>query len=159
MTEDGPMKTLIPSVLLACILSTPVLAARLAVEDPCAGADWLKTERVGDAGRSVGVVTVSGLQLAGIPFVGTEAGISSIRGTVTGDAAVEVISDTEMRAYGWCFSIDGVEPDAMPDQVPVPDDQSEIRWYFGFAHYRDGAWISYCTPTRQARPAYICRTP
>ena len=99
----------------------------------------------------------TGLQQAGIPFVGSDSGISSIKGTVTGDAAVEVISDSEMRAYGWCFSIDGVEPDAMPDQVPVPGDGSEIRWYFGFAHYRDGAWVSYCTPTRQARPAYICR--
>lgn len=145
--------------LMPLVLSLPARAARLVVEDPCAGTAWLEVQRDGDAGRSVGEVTVSGLQQADIPFVGTDSGISSIKGTVTGDAAVEVISDSEMRAYGWCFSIDGVEPDAMPDQVPVPGDGSEIRWYFGFAHYRDGAWVSYCTPTRQARPAYICRTP
>lgn len=43
----------------------------------------------------------------------------------------------------------------MPDQVHVASETDEIRWYFGFAHYKDGAWISYCTPTNRTRPAYV----
>lgn len=138
-----------PSVILA-------LAARVVVEAPCSETAWLDVTRVGDAGKNVGEVTVSSLEDAALSFVGSPAGISSIRGTVTGDAALEVLGDAEMRAYGWCFSLNGVEPAAMPDQIFVTSERDELRWYFGFAHYKDGSWISYCTRTNQARPAYIC---
>ena len=107
-------------------------------------------------GSSVGSVTLEALTNLGVPFQGSEHGIHSIRNTVTGDDALEVISDREMRAYGWCYRLNGVEPDLFPDQVFVQSDADVIDWFFGFAHYKDGNWVTYCTPTQTIRPTYIC---
>lgn len=148
---------LLPIIFAAPLtVSTGAYAARVVVEAPCEETPWLDAVRTGDAGESVGAVTVSALTDAAFPFVGSDAGFASIRGTVTGDAALELLGDAEMRAYGWCFSLNGVEPAAMPDRVAVPDDAAELRWYFGFAHYKNGVWLSYCTRTNQAKPAFVC---
>jgi len=143
-------------VILLLLSASPTWAARVVIENPCEPTPWLDTQHPSDVGQSVGIATISVLDGAMIPYVGSDGGISSIRNTVSGDAALEVVSDTEMRAYGWCFSLNGIEPNEMPDQVFVSSEQDVIRWYFGYAHYHDGAWVSYCTPTSQTRPKYIC---
>ncbi len=60
---------------------------------------------------------------------------------------IEVVSDTEMKAYGWCFSIDGEVPETMSDETPVLNQDSAIVWYYAYAHYKDGAWIRQCAPS------------
>jgi hypothetical protein len=59
---------------------------------------------------------------------------------------IEVISKTEIKAHGWCFSIDGFVPETMSDETPVLQQDSVIRWYYAFAHYKDGQWIGQCVP-------------
>ena len=131
-------------------------AAQVRVQNPCAENTWLNVTLSTVIGSSVGSVTVEALTNLGVPFQGSEQGIRSIRNTVTGDDAMEVISDREMRAYGWCYRLNGVEPDLFPDQVFVQSDADVIYWFFGFAHYKDGKWVTYCTPTQTIRPTYIC---
>lgn len=131
-------------------------AAQVRVQNPCAENTWLNVTISTEIGRSVGSVTVEALTNLGVPFQGSEQGIRSIRNTVKGDDAIEVISDREMRAYGWCYHLNGVEPDLFPDQVFVRSDADVIYWFFGFAHYKDGNWVTYCTPTQTIRPIYIC---
>ncbi len=132
------------------------VAARLLVQDPCGDGPWLDAEVTAGAEVSVGQATVAGLEANAMPYRGDASGIVSIRDTVSGDAAIEVINNVEMRAYGWCFSLNGVEPSEMPDKVPVTGEDDVVRWYFGYAHYRNGEWLSYCTPTHLERPHYIC---
>lgn len=148
-----------PSVVLLVFLSissTAARAARLVIQNPCADQQWLDVEADAKLGDSVGAATVATLEQNGLPYVGSASGINSIKGTVTGDAALEILSDREMRAYGWCFSVDGVFPDRLADDVRIEKPDAVIRWVFGFAHYLDGKWVSMCTPTHRVRPPYVC---
>lgn len=136
--------------------TSPAFAARVVIQNPCGGNTWLDTIVTSATGRSIGAVTIEAFDAHKTVYVGNAIGIHSIRGSVTGDRALEVLSDREMRAYGWCYSVNGVQPDDYPNDILVKDDSEIILWFFGFAHYRDGKWISYCTPTQMTRPALIC---
>ena len=156
MTYFRLLATLLFSFLL---ISTNAQASRIIIEDPCSMEPWLDKIVKTSLGRNVGEISVATFDAHQILYVGAEAGINSIRNSVTGDQAIEVLSDNEMRAYGWCFSVNGVQPDEYPNKVKVKSESDIIRWFFGYAHYRDGKWISYCSPTNILRPSYICRTP
>lgn len=90
----------------------------------------------------VGHVSLDVFEQFEIPFEGSASGFSKIYGM---GQDVDVISDNEMKAYGWCFLIDSVLPETMPDQTPVSPLNSQIEWFYGFAHYKDGNWISQCS--------------
>lgn len=138
------------------ILASPAQAVRLVVQDPCAAAPWLDVEASASVGDSVGLATIATLDREAVPYVGNDHGINSIRDTVTGDRALEILSDREMRAYGWCFRINGREPNEFAHQVMIESEDDVVYWVFGFAHYLDGRWISNCTPTHTLRPAHVC---
>lgn len=143
--------------LLVGILSTTSWAVQMIVQDPCSEELWVNESLNTPNGTSVGDVTISALDSKNIPYTGDAGGISSIRGTVIGDKSLEVITDQEMKAYGWCYQLNGIDPDLMPDQVFIQSSNDVIRWYFGYAHYRDGKWISFCSPTSKERPNFICQ--
>lgn len=143
-------------ILLMSLLASPAYAVRFIVQDPCAAAPWVDVETSASVGESLGAVTVATLEAQDVPFVGNDRGINSIKGTVTGDRALEIVSDREMRAYGWCFRINGREPNDFANEVFIESETDVIYWLFGFAHYLDGEWIANCTPTHVARPAHIC---
>lgn len=144
-------------LLMALSNARPLKAAQVIVQDPCSSNRWLDVSHI-TVGHTVGAVTIAALNARSIPFVGDEAGISSIKGTMTGDKAVEVISNTEMRAYGWCFHLNGKEPGDMPDKVEVKSDADVILWFFGYAHYRAGTWIEMCAPTSAKLTPFACRS-
>ena len=105
--------------------------------------------------KSVGQITIDTLIEQSIPFLGTDEGINSIFNTPVGIDAMEIPSDTEMMAYGWCYSINGFEPNAYPHKIFATNDD-HILWWFGFAHNKDGKWISQCTPSYTRRAAQFC---
>jgi hypothetical protein len=143
-------------VAVAASLSFPARALDFVVQDPCSATAWLQTTIDFEAAKNVGELSIEALKAHAIPFVGTAAGINAIRGTVVSDQALEIISDSRMRAYGWCYLLNGVVPDVLPDAVSPRSAQDRIEWFFAYATYDGGVWTDYCTPTHLSRPAFIC---
>jgi hypothetical protein len=142
---------------VAILLSQQAAAVTFKIQSLCSDKFLLTSEINAAPDDSVGSITIRALDKSTLPYTGSSEGISSIDNSPTGDGALEVISSTQMRAYGWCYSLNGVEPDAMPNQVLISNNTDVIHWYFGYAEYKDGQWITYCTPTHVARPDFICK--
>lgn len=123
---------------------------------PCSKNPIFKTQVLDDF-ANVGELTVAILTQFDIPFKGTEEGINSIFNTPTGNDAIEIISDVEMRAYGWCYSVDGLSPEVYPHEIPVSSKTKSIVWHYGFARYYQGQWVTQCTPAYIVRPSSLCR--
>lgn len=104
---------------------------------------------------NAGELTIKALEQNSIEFVGSVGGINSILGTPVGMEAIEVISDTKMRAYGWCFEIDGFQPAAMPDEISL-NGTEQVRWFFAYSTYDSGVWKDYCTPSYSLKSSFIC---
>lgn len=151
------MRVYLLIALLAILSASNAQAVRFIVQNPCDNKAWLDVYTEALVGSSVGELTVATLTSYFQPYVGNEQGIHSIRGTVFGDQALELISDSEMRAYGWCFFINGYMPNEMPHKVLIKSNSDAVHWVFSFAHYLNGEWISYCTPTHLTRPEFICK--
>jgi hypothetical protein len=90
---------------------------------------------------NVGEISVQALDKGKVPYTGGSFGLAKIFDL--GNDIV-VISKTEMKAYGWCFDIDGLVPETMADETLVVDQNSKIIWYYAYAHYKDGNWIGQC---------------
>lgn len=93
--------------------------------------------------RNVGEISVAVFENQNIVFNGDAHGMKSIKGY---ENYVEVVSATEFKAYGWCFAVNGVAPDTMSDQTYFENENDTLGWYFAYAHYKDGEWISQCKP-------------
>ena len=78
-----------------------------------------------------------------LEYKGSSAGVSSINGL---GSALEVLSDTEMNAYGWCYTVDGVESGLLADQYKLTGQESNITWFYAYAHMTKNKWVSMCTP-------------
>ncbi|MBC7466504.1 MAG: hypothetical protein H7256_10975 [Bdellovibrio sp.] len=101
----------------------------------------LKQELSVELKQNVGQISVQILNKNKISFEGGEFGLSSLVGL---GQDIDVISDTEMKAYGWCFSIDGVISETMPDQTWLKKQNENLLWFYGYAHYKNGDWIGQC---------------
>lgn len=127
------------------------------VEDPCSETYWLEATVAIDKSSNVGELTIAALKEAAINHIGSPQGIISIRNTISGDQAIEILSDRSMRVYGWCYRFNGAIPEVLANQLYPQFATDEIRWFFGYASYQDGVWKDYCTPTLTTRPAFVCR--
>jgi hypothetical protein len=94
--------------------------------------------------RSLGDITIEILEKNEIAYEGSSAGISSLMGLGND---MEILSDQEMKAYGWCFSLDGEVLETMSDETLVVTQESRIVWFYAFAHYKNGQWIKQCSPS------------
>jgi hypothetical protein len=90
---------------------------------------------------TLGRISVDVFTANNIPFEGGEGGVASLFQL---GSAMEVISNTEMKAYGWCFSVNGLSPDMMGDEFFLTGQDDQIVWYYAYAHYKDGQWIGAC---------------
>ena len=99
-----------------------------------------------DLRKSLGEITLEIFAKYQIPYLGNESAINSILGTPTGDEAIVVVNDKTLKAYGWCYEVDGRQPDVMPDKFYFEKEVSVLRWFYAFSLYEDGVWKSYCTP-------------
>lgn len=105
---------------------------------------------------TLGDLTVAVFNQNQIPFQGDRSGLKAIFNSPVGDAALEVLSDSQMRAYGWCVLVDGKSPDRMPDEVLISEKTKTIRWFYAFALYDQGQWKDFCTPAHVAMPSQVC---
>jgi len=153
------------SLLLALIvishflvfLSPSVLAVTIRVQDPCSEKNWLETEISANKKQNIGELSIQAMEDNGIEFIGTATGINSINGSVTGLDALEVLGDKEMKAYGWCYKVDGIEPSVLPHKLFIKTGEEKIHWFFAYSHYLNGNWITMCSPTAKTKPEFICK--
>ncbi len=87
-------------------------------------------------------------RLRRLPYQGSREGVRSI--DVMG-SAMEVVSDRIMRAYGWCFSVNGQIPLLYSHQIPLrlafPQERNaRIVWFYSYAFYDSGEWKNMCVP-------------
>lgn len=92
----------------------------------------------------------------GLPFEGGADGFTSIMGSPSGMAAVEVVSPEKMRFYGWCFSVDGVLPQVTPDVFNLGGTTASLVWFYAFSTYEKGAWTDSCVPSYTVKAAQFC---
>lgn len=142
-------------LFFALAVMMPVQATVLEFIGPCSEKP-LFAEQVTGVYSNAGTLTVKTLEEKSIPFLGAEEGINSIFSTPVGLDAMEVISDNEMRAYGWCYNVDGEYPDVFANQVVVSSETLKVQWIFGYAYYLNGEWISQCEPSYKIKPQFLC---
>lgn len=90
---------------------------------------------------SVGQISLDIFNQEKVPYVGGVYGFAGLFGI---EQDVEVISDSEMKAYGWCYSVDGLIPASMADQLMVDRQESVLEWFYAYAHYKNGIWVGQC---------------
>ncbi len=143
-------------LLLSTSTSTSIWATALSLVGPCFEEPVIKEELEVNSGESVGAYSVRFLEKFGIEYIGAERGMNSILGTPTGMDAMEIISDREMNAYGWCYSVNGFSPEVYPDEYEVKQGD-EVKWWFGYAHYFEGQWLTQCSPSYERKPEFLCK--
>ena len=132
--------TLVITFVLSSLNS---FAGTITVNKPCSETSFTSKNIEFDKSVSLGEITINLLNDHGIDFVGETFGINQINGTPVKGRDLEVISNSEMKAYGWCFSINGVIPESYPNMI-YPDSNDNVIWFYGFAHYLEGEWIAQC---------------
>jgi len=123
---------------------------------PCSPKPLLSVD-YGAKFETVGDLTVYALTKNNIPYQGSERGINSVFNTPIGDDALEVISDTEMRSYGWCFFVDGkLSLDYSNDYYLTAKDK-KIQWIYSYAHFVKNDWVSMCEMAYKIKPRFLCK--
>ncbi|MFA5584477.1 MAG: DUF4430 domain-containing protein [Bacteriovoracaceae bacterium] len=105
--------------------------------------------------ETVGDLTIHLLNKNRIPYQGNERAINSIFNTILGIDSLEVVSDTQMRSYGWCFRVNGVVPDRYADEIYL-NEEDHIEWFYAYAWY-DKGWSSMCNPSYEVKSPWICK--
>jgi hypothetical protein len=132
-------------------------AQTISVIAPCSN-QILWRQELSELPRNLGVATVTSLEASGLQFQGTERGINQINHSPIGRGSMEIISATEMYSYGWCYSVNGVIPEGYPHEIELNADD-QVVWFYGFAHYQNGEWISQCEDSILRRQQKFCQNP
>lgn len=143
--------------LLFFVLSFKANAVEFKIQNICDDSTFLDSDISIFLPEYVSKITHYMFENFEVAFNGDENSISSILGSPTGDQSIEIVSNEHMFIYGWCYEVDGVQPDVLMSQFLVdPRNHKEIRWIFGYAEYFRGEWLSYCTPVYKNPRAFIC---
>lgn len=135
------MKNLIHLIFIAIIFCS-LLTYAITVEVLGEKGEQLFNQKIGLLLPShVGETTIAIFDQYNVPYVGSDSGIVELYNL---KQEIKVVSDTEMKAFGWCFSINGVVVETMPDETEVVSANSIIQWFYAYAHYKDGQWIGQC---------------
>ncbi|MGK0367438.1 MAG: hypothetical protein ACI9QD_000573 [Thermoproteota archaeon] len=148
---------LLSALLLSLFISTHAFSVTYEIIGPCDETPLAKGEVHIDITQNVGVATLGILTNNQIPFQGTAGGMNSIYNTPVGLESIEVLSDTKMRSYGWCYRVDGVEPAVMTDQYFFPSQDSHLTWIYGYSTYDSGNWFGYCDHAYELKPEFLCK--
>lgn len=129
-------------------------SAKLEIIGPCSERPVYQFD-IGDKFDTVADLTFYVLNKNKIPYIGTDKGITSMLNAPYGDGALEVLSDTQMRAYGWCFIVNGNLVLEYADETYLnPEDK--FQWVYSYAWY-DRGWKSMCNPSYEVKSNYICK--
>lgn len=103
----------------------------------------------------LGAATIEILENMEVPYVGSDRGINSLFDTPVGDESLEVISDSEMKTYGWCYEVNGKIPDELAFQYRLKGSE-HVRWFYGYAEFKGGDWVSFCNPAPASTAKQYC---
>lgn len=141
--------------LLFFALSSLSFSATINITDPCSG-DIVHSFKILNTKRSVGAITKTTLVQNKIDHIATEDGVVSIYNTPEGLDSMEVISDTQLRRYGWCYMINGTLPDTLAGQTYIQK-RDTITWFYGYSLYDRGSWYGYCDKASNIKPKFLCK--
>lgn len=145
------------TLLILITLSTSVSAVTFDVIGACSHTPLYSGQFRTDIKENVGALSIEFFEDQSIPYTGSVAGFSSINHSPSGMDAIEVLSDTKMRAYGWCFSINGVIPDTLTSETFVAKQNDYISWFYAYSTYDQGVWTDYCVPSYKIQAPQFCK--
>lgn len=131
-------------------------AQSLTIQGPCSAVPTHRYEASETHFQNVGAFTLRALDALKLSYEGNERGLNSIEGSATGMDALEILSESEMRAYGWCYRVNGLAPEQFPDEIMIETAADQVEWFFAYAHYKEGIWISQCEPAYLLKPNRFC---
>lgn len=141
---------------LVCLTCTKIYAVEFEVVGPCDPKPRLEVYVDVQNEITLGDLTIKVLDSHQLPYKGDRSGIAQIENSPIGRDAVEIISPTQYRAYGWCFHVDGFEPAEMPDQIKVTKSTTKIKWFYASSLYENGEWKDYCIPSYKTPTFKFC---
>jgi hypothetical protein len=144
------------ALLITLLIPFCVSAGTFKITGPCEEAAKYETQYDFSENKNLGVTTLEILEAQVIPYVGFVNGIHSIYNTPTGREAIEIVSDQVLRSYGWCYEVDGVQPDVMPDAIALSSHTQLVHWFFAYSTLEEGTWKDYCTPSYKIKPQFLC---
>lgn len=144
-------------IALASMFSSSAHAVYFNVIGPCSERPVHSGSFKTDLDDSVGKISMDIFDFNKIPYAGTEHGMNSIINSPVGLDAMEVISDSKMRAYGWCFSINGVIPDVLASEVHFSKQNDVLTWFYAYSTYDQGVWTDYCVPSYKIKSPQFCK--
>ena len=145
------------TVLVSFLFSSAVSAVTFDVIGACSSTPLYQGRFKTDIAENVGVLSIEFFEDQSIAYSGSTAGFSSINNSPVGLDAIEVISDTKMRAYGWCFSINGVVPETLTNETYLSNQNDYISWFYAYSTYNQGVWTDYCVPAHTLRSVQFCK--
>ncbi len=149
------MKLLIGLILWASFINY-AMGATFIIHEPCDKRPSFIVKESIVLNETVGDFTVRILEKFKIPFQGNSAGINQIKNSPIGKSSLEVVNNFSMRAYGWCYSLNNKLVEEYPSQVML-DENSKVYWFYAYAEYYVGSWISQCQPSYKLKSDFICK--
>ncbi len=143
--------------ILTLTISATSLAVTFSVVGPCSPDSEYKGSFKTDLSENVGKISMDIFDFNQIPYIGTQDGMNSILNTPTGLDSAEIISDTKMRAYGWCYSVNGEIPNVLPSEYFFKSQSDHLVWFYAFSTYDKGAWLDYCVPSYTIKAPQFCQ--
>lgn len=150
------------NVLLALLIlggSFSAQAVSLKVFDACHDEPVHSGQYTADLNRSVGELSVEIFNHYAIPYIGAAEGFNSILNSPIGLDSIEVVSDVEMRVYGWCYSVNGEQPDSMAHKIFLTHPTDEIVWFYAYSTNLYNEWTNYCRPANEIKAEQFCSKP
>ena len=144
------------SILIFC-LSSQLQAITFSLIGPCSETPVKNgTFEVSDLSANIIRISSSIFDKYGIDYNANADGITSIINTPTGKDSVEDLGEGKIRAYGWCYTINGVITQASPKETMLSSNDDQITWFFGYSTYENDKWSDYCEPSYKIKAAQFC---
>ena len=145
-------------LLLLLLIISPLSASAIQwkIFGACSNEPVRQGQFDADLNMSVGAVSEALFKTQQISYIGAAEGFNSIMGTPIGLEALEIVSDTEMRAYGWCYTVNGKQPIQMPHEIQFLKQDDKLIWFYGYSTNIKNEWIDYCQPAYWIKAKQFC---
>lgn len=146
------------NLLLILVLGTSLQASAITwkIFGACKNSPVHEGSFVADLQKSVGHTSIEIFDAYKIPYVGSAEGINSLINSPIGMDSIEVVSDQEMRVYGWCYTVNGKQPTEMPHQIRFQNQTDKLVWFYAYSTNKSGTWTDYCSPAYWIKAVQFC---